>query len=170
MTELARLVQAAQGGDRLAYGELYARYARLVHGIALSRVPRVDTDDLVHDVFVMAMQRLTTLRDPEAFGAWVSTIARNLATDYVRRTPKTSELTESIECSLAAPDRSEALAVLDAIRALPEPYREPLMLRLVEGMTGPEIAERTGLTEGSVRVNLHRGMKLLRERLRASYE
>jgi RNA polymerase sigma-70 factor (ECF subfamily) len=39
------------------------------------------------------------------------------------------------------------------------------MLRLVEGMTGPEIALRTGLTEGSVRVNLHRGMKLLRERL-----
>jgi len=42
-----------------------------------------------------------------------------------------------------------------------------LMLRLVEGMTGPEIAARTGLTDGSVRVNLHRGMKLLREKLNA---
>ena len=41
------------------------------------------------------------------------------------------------------------------------------MLRLVEGMTGPEIAARTGLTDGSVRVNLHRGMKLLREKLDA---
>jgi RNA polymerase sigma-70 factor (ECF subfamily) len=39
------------------------------------------------------------------------------------------------------------------------------VLRLVEGMTGPEIAARTGLTAASVRVNLHRGMKLLRERL-----
>jgi RNA polymerase sigma-70 factor, ECF subfamily len=38
-------------------------------------------------------------------------------------------------------------------------------LRLVEGMTGPEIAQRTGLTAGSVRVNLHRGMKHLREKL-----
>jgi RNA polymerase sigma-70 factor, ECF subfamily len=48
---------------------------------------------------------------------------------------------------------------------LPEAYRETLVLRLVEGMTGPEIAARTGLTAASVRVNLHRGMKLLRERL-----
>jgi RNA polymerase sigma-70 factor (ECF subfamily) len=48
---------------------------------------------------------------------------------------------------------------------LPEAYRETLILRLVEGLTGPEIAEQTGLSAGSVRVNLHRGMKLLRERL-----
>lgn len=57
------------------------------------------------------------------------------------------------------------MAVLAAIRSLPEAYREPLILRLVEGMTGPEIAERTGLTPGSVRVNLHRGMRQLREKL-----
>jgi RNA polymerase sigma-70 factor (ECF subfamily) len=55
--------------------------------------------------------------------------------------------------------------VLAAIRRLPEAYREPLILRLVEGMTGPEIAARTGLTAGSVRVNLHRGMHMLRETL-----
>jgi len=51
------------------------------------------------------------------------------------------------------------------IRTLPDAYRETLVLRLVEGMTGQEIAERTGLTPASVRVNLHRGMKQLRERL-----
>ena len=55
--------------------------------------------------------------------------------------------------------------ILAVVRALPEPYREPLILRLVEGMTGPEIATRTGLTHGSVRVNLCRGMQLLREKL-----
>ena len=57
------------------------------------------------------------------------------------------------------------MTVLAAIRRLPEAYRETLVLRLVEGMTGPEIAERTGLTPGSVRVNLHRGMQMLREAL-----
>jgi RNA polymerase sigma-70 factor (ECF subfamily) len=56
--------------------------------------------------------------------------------------------------------------VLEAIRSLPESYREPLILRLVEGMTGPEIAARTGLTPGSVRVNLHRGMQHLRASLK----
>jgi len=51
---------------------------------------------------------------------------------------------------------------LEAIKRLPESYRETLILRLVEGMTGSEIAARTGLTADSVRVNLCRGMKLLR--------
>jgi RNA polymerase sigma-70 factor (ECF subfamily) len=60
---------------------------------------------------------------------------------------------------------SRATEILELIRSLPEAYRETLILRLVEGMTGPEIATRTGLTAASVRVNLHRGMKLLRERL-----
>ena len=46
-----------------------------------------------------------------------------------------------------------------------ETYRETMILRLVEGFTGPEIAEHTGMTPESVRVHLHRGMKLLRERL-----
>ena len=59
----------------------------------------------------------------------------------------------------------EAHAALDAIRLLPAAYRDTLMLRLVEGLSGPEIAQRTGLTPASVRVNLHRGMKLLRARL-----
>ena len=62
------------------------------------------------------------------------------------------------------------MTVLAAIRRLPEAYRETLVLRLVEGMTGPEIAERTGLTPGSVRVNLHRGMQMLREALGRSDE
>jgi RNA polymerase sigma-70 factor (ECF subfamily) len=57
----------------------------------------------------------------------------------------------------------ETQTVLNAILSLPEAYREPLVLRLVEGMTGPEIAARTGLTHGSVRVNLHRGLQQLRE-------
>jgi RNA polymerase sigma-70 factor (ECF subfamily) len=60
---------------------------------------------------------------------------------------------------------SRAAEILELIRSLPEAYRETLVLRLVEGMTGPEIAARTGLTAASVRVNLHRGMKQLREKL-----
>ena len=59
----------------------------------------------------------------------------------------------------------ESLHVLRLVQSLPESYRETLALRLIEGLTGPEIAVRTGLTPGSVRVNLHRGMRLLREKL-----
>ena len=58
---------------------------------------------------------------------------------------------------------AEAFEILDLIRGLPEAYRETLIMRLVEGMTGPEIARQTGLSPDSVRVNLCRGMKMLRE-------
>ena len=64
-----------------------------------------------------------------------------------------------------SPSAVEADEILEHIRSLPDCYREPLVLRLVLRMTGPEISERTGMTQGSVRVNLHRGMQLLRRRL-----
>ena len=162
---MAELVEAARGGDRIAFGELYVRFARTVHGILLARGPGADVDDLVQDVFVIALQRLRTLRDANAFGGWLAAIARNRAADQWRRAPQTTELTD--EVATVRGDRTDALAVLAAIRRLPDAYRETLVLRLVEGMTGPEIAARTGLTPASVRVNLHRGMKQLRERLGA---
>ncbi len=153
----------AQGGDRAAFETIYRRYARTVFGILLARVRRPEAEDLVQDVFVIALQRLSALRDPAALPGWLASIARHRAIDYLRRSPQTTELPDGL--TDGSGDRTEAAAALDAIRALPDAYRETLMLRLVEGMTGPEIAARTGLTQGSVRVNLHRGMRLLRQRL-----
>jgi RNA polymerase sigma-70 factor (ECF subfamily) len=164
-----RLIAAAQAGDRGAFGALYAQYARVVHGVLLARVPRTEVEDLVQDVFLQAMERLRGLRDPLAFGGWLAAIARNRATDHLRRAPQVTELPEDLAATgTNASDRAEALAILAVIRELPDAYRETLVLRLVEGMTGPEIATRTGLTAASVRVNLHRGMKQLRERLERS--
>jgi RNA polymerase sigma-70 factor (ECF subfamily) len=158
------LVLAARGGDRGAFGMLYERYGRMVHGVLLARVPRGQVEDLVQDVFLAALRRLESLRDPARFGGWLAIIARNRATDYHRRARETVELTDDLPGTVNDEEK-EALAVLEMLRTLPESYRETLVLRLVEGMTGPEIAARTGMTEGSVRVNLHRGMKLLKEKL-----
>lgn len=162
--EDAVLVQDVREGRPGAFERLYARYARMVHGILLARVPRQEAEDLVQDVFLTVHRRLHTLREARAFGGWLAMIARNRAMDHARREPKHFELPEDVGVAVG-PD-AEAAEALDAIRALPEAYREPLILRLVEGMTGLEISERTGLTPGSVRVNLHRGMALLRQSLR----
>jgi RNA polymerase sigma-70 factor (ECF subfamily) len=158
------LVLAARQGDRDAFGALYQRYGRMVHGVLLARIPRRHVEDLVQDVFLAALRRLGSLRDPERFGGWLAMIARNRATDFHRRNRDTVELPDDLPAPEASPE-SEALAVLASLRSLPDAYRETLVLRLVEGMTGPEIARRTGMTEGSVRVNLHRGMKLLKAKL-----
>ncbi len=164
--EDALLVEDVREGRPGAFERLYARYARMVHGILLARVPRREAEDLVQDVFLTVHRRLHTLREARAFGGWLAMIARNRAMDHVRREPGHVELPEDV--AIAASEGAEAAEVLDAIRALPEAYRDPLILRLVEGMTGLEISERTGLTPGSVRVNLHRGMALLRQSLRRS--
>lgn len=159
----AALVEAARAGDRAAFERLYELYAPLVHGVLLARVPYGEVSDLVQDVFLSAFRKLGHLRDPARFGPWVAIIARNRAADFYRRARETEELHEGLAQS--AGREAEACEVLEVIRALPEAYRETLVLRLVEGMTGPEIAERTGLRPGSVRVNLHRGMALLRAKL-----
>lgn len=157
------LVKAVLEGDRERFSQLYDLYAPLVHGILLARVPRAEVDDLVQDIFLHAFKKLHTLRDGSAFGPWIAMIARNRAVDFHRRSRETVEITDELRGS----DKQEARAaeILELIRSLPDAYRETLVLRLVEGMTGPEIAARTGLTAASVRVNLHRGMKLLREKL-----
>ena len=168
------LVSAARDGDRAAFGCLYDRYARIVHGILLARVPPREVDDLVQEVFLSALRQLHSLRDLSRFGAWLGTITRNRANDYFRKAIPHEKVTEPVSESQAGSRTSnnaaeqEAATILAVVRGLPESYREPLILRLVEGMTGPEIAARTGLTHGSVRVNLCRGMQLLREKLAES--
>jgi RNA polymerase sigma-70 factor (ECF subfamily) len=168
----AHLVEAACRGDQTAFGQLYEQYAAVVHGLLLTKVPREEADDLVQEVFLIAMRRIMALRDPNRFGAWLSAIARNLANDHYRRLRPTDSLTEDppeTSGQTAATRHSDTgAAILDVIRSLPDAYSETLILRFVEGMTGPEIAVRTGLTHGSVRVNLCRGMRMLRERLEAA--
>jgi RNA polymerase sigma-70 factor (ECF subfamily) len=162
----ATLVRAAQSGDRVAFGTLYREYGRLIHGVLLAYVSYQDAEDLLQDVFMKALKQLPALREPAAFCGWLMAIARRTATDYLRAKRTTLEI-GPFAVGGRAPD-GEAFAILALIQKLPESYRETLIFRLVEGMTGPEIAARTGLTPDSVRVNLCRGMKLLRDQLEGS--
>lgn len=171
----ALLVVAARRGDRAAFGALYRRHARLVQAVLLARVAPDSVADLVQDVFLQAMGRLGALRDAAAFAPWIATIARRRAADWRRRRRDTVSLdaepggaevaavhTDHAEDVLS---RSRAEAAVAIIASLPEAYRETLLLRFVGGLSGPEISARTGLTHGSVRVNLHRGVAMLRERM-----
>jgi RNA polymerase sigma-70 factor (ECF subfamily) len=146
-----------------AFNDMYKAYGPLVHGILLARLPRDEVQDVLQDVFLSAFKNLNSLRNKEAVGGWLVRIARNHAADFYRSSRRTEELADDI------PDRnhlhSEAAEVLKAIKSLPDAYCETLVLRLVEGMTGEEIARQTGRTPESVRVNLHRGMMMLRQKL-----
>ncbi|MBK8257987.1 MAG: sigma-70 family RNA polymerase sigma factor [Polyangiaceae bacterium] len=160
--DVRALVLSVQRGNRADFVHLYNSFHRAVHAVLLARVGSEDARDLVQDVFVAVFEKIGDLDDAAAFPGWIMTMARNRATDHNRRKRPTQEVAD---VPLHPPPHLEAMEVLRALRALPEAYRETLIMRLVEDMTGPEIAERTGLTAESVRVNLHRGMKLLRAQL-----
>ena len=160
------LLDAAGGGDAEACAVLYRRFAGVVHGICLAHVGVQDADDVTQEVFLAVYGRLLSLRDRGRLSSWICRIARNTAIDHLRqrrRRPSHEPLGEVASPGLGsgeAPDVSHR--VLTCIEELPVAYRETLILRLVEGLKGPEIAERTGMTHGSVRVNLCRGMAMLR--------
>lgn len=163
--------RAAASGDSRALARLYQRHARMVHAIALLRVDRTEAEDVTHDVFLRAMKSIGTLTQGEVVGPWLAQIARNAAVD---RAKSQSRFRWFLKGSASQPSQRGSNAreaglsgddVLRAIRSLPEAYHETLVLRLVEQMTGPQISAALGLTHGSVRVNLHRGMELLRTQL-----
>src|ERR1700733_8021361 len=123
------LVRMARAGDRGAYGELYRRYAPMVHGILLARVSPDFADDLLQEVFLKAMTELARLREDGHFGGWIAVIARNRAADHYRQM-REIQFSEEIATSVAATEepgtQAEARFVLAAIRSLPDAYRDTL--------------------------------------------
>ncbi len=159
----ASLVGRIKQREAGAFQEFYERYSGFVHAIVLAKVPREDSEDIAQEVFLAAFRSIGTLRDENSLGPWIARIARNKSVEYHRRKKPAGELdSEAVEPYVP---KNEANEALDAILALPETYRETLLMRLVEGLTGPEIVKLTGRKEASVRVNIHRGMKLLRKKL-----
>ena len=168
---VADLVERARAGRRDAFEGLYRRFVGAVHAVVMAHAGRSDAGDIVQEVFISGWSHLADLREPEAFPGWILGIARRRAIDARRQDKRrggpAAELSEASSAAMPVPT-PEAREALAAIATMSDAYRETLLMRLVEGMTGPEIAEVTGMTPESVRVNLCRGMKLLRDRLEGS--
>ena len=163
--DVAGWVLAAQQGSPDAFRQLHRHFVAVVHGVLLSRFRPTIAEELTQECFLLAFRRLKQLREPAKFGPWIVAIARRIDAVDERRHYRANEQ-EEIADQAASPEATiDAAKVLNAIGTLPQAYRETLILRLVEGMGGPEIAATTGLSPDSVRVNLHRGMKLLRAAL-----
>jgi RNA polymerase sigma-70 factor, ECF subfamily len=166
--QLVEWVKAARGGSSHAFNELYRRHVALVHGILLSRFRPAIAEEATQECFLLAFRKLDDLREPASFGPWVAAIARRfeVSRNAASAPREWDESIHDVGSVFADPELSvDADVVLNVIRGLPEAYRETLVLRLVEGMSGPEIAAATGRDPKSVRVNLHRGMKKLRAAL-----
>jgi RNA polymerase sigma-70 factor, ECF subfamily len=161
--DISDWVVAAQGGSPEAFHRLHRRFAVLVHGVLLSRFRPTIAEELTQECFLIAFRKLRQLRDPSKFGPWIVAIARRVDAIGERHHHVAADSEDIVDPRIGPEAAIDAARILSAIHSLPQAYRETLVLRLVEGMSGPEIAEATGLTPESVRVNLHRGMRKLRE-------
>lgn len=172
-------LRAARRGDAEAALRVFERHRRMIRAVVLCHCRPHEVDDVLQDVFVLAMRGFGAQRDDSGVGPWFAGIARRAAMSVRRRIARRWGVlvrrAESLRSEGAGTARQgagdvDASDVLEAIQRLPEEYRGVLVMRLVEQFTGPQIAAWTGRSHAAVRVALHRGMALLRRELGWSEE
>lgn len=171
--ERAGLVQRAQAGDVGAFELLYREHSGRTYALCLRLVggDSNDATELLQDVFIRAWRKLDTFRGDSAFASWlhrltVNTLLHNARTDR-RRTARVLPMDDTSRLPGAARASGVELRMdMDkAIASLPKGARLAFVLHDVEGYQHQEIAEQLGISVGTVKAQLHRARRLLRERL-----
>jgi len=164
---LPGVVRAAQAGRRGARTALHNHYLPLVRAFLFGRGARgADLQDAVQETFLRAMQAIHAKTvTPERFHGWIFTLARNAWADTLQRREKDRGTPRDPGPTTPAPDVLDDLALWEAVDALPEPYRETVLLSFREGLSGKEIAERLEISLDNVYARLFRAREMLRELL-----
>jgi len=179
----AELVSQSLAGDRDAFGQIVGRYQSLICSLAYSATGSLSqSEDLAQETFVTAWKQLRALREPGKLRAWLCGIARNTINNWRRR--HGHEPAHGAETLDAAPDapspepppleqtisREEETILWRSIEAIPEIYREPLVLFYREHQSVEKVAEALELSEDAAKQRLSRGRKLLQEQVLAFVE
>ncbi len=171
-SRLIALVELARGGDSDAFGLLYDHYHGSVYRFLYYRTRSAPlAEDLTSETFFRALRNMTSFRwQGKDFGAWLMTIARNLATDHFKAGRTRLELTtedmgahddatEGPEDAVLAGLTNEIL--LEALTELPNEQRDCLVMRFLQSMSIAETAAALGRTEGAVKQLQLRGVRNL---------
>lgn len=170
--ELPRWVRRAQAGDHQAFETIYRRCVGRVYALCLRLAgDEAEADELTQEAFVRAWRKLPSFRGDSAFGSWLHRLTTNVVFERWRAEGRRRDRVVTIGASQDL-DRVEhrpsprlALDLERAIAGLPAGARTVFVLHDIEGHRHREIAELTGLAEGTCKAQLHRARKLLRERL-----
>ena len=164
------LVTRTCAGDTSAFDALVRRHYRAAFAVAFAHMGnRADAEDVCHDAFVRAADRLEDCRNPERFAQWLCAIVRNharntLERNHVRRAaPLENDTAASGHDSARDAELSELRAQLEsALAALPPLQREVVLLHDLDGWTHESIAELLGTSPGMSRQHLFHARKRLR--------
>jgi RNA polymerase sigma-70 factor (ECF subfamily) len=164
------LMDLAQRGDTRAYTTLFERHRAPLYGYVLRMVGRPElADELFQETFLSVHRARATWSSHEgSFRSWLFRIATNAVRDRARQAARRPEVMgDAFELS-GAPDQTDAVALEELLRALPEPLREAFLLGAVLGMDHNEIAQALAITPDNARARLSRARARLRELLEAS--
>ena len=173
VTADSELIQAAWAGDTAALEQMLLRYQPAITRFARKYCPTPeDVEDAVQETLWIAARKIGTLRVTMAFVSWLFQVVKNecfrhingIAPEYLTF----DQLVEYWTPDTGADTEREALLhhdVITALAQLPASYRQVILLRDVEGLSGPETAEQLNLTLETVKSRLHRARSLMREAL-----
>ena len=178
------LIIRCKAGDREAFAELVRRYQSRIFNFVLRLLhQREEAQDVTQEVFLRVFRSLDRYEPEQPFSAWIYTIANNFCIDLARRRRlKVVPLSGSGERNEAQrieiPDQTgnpELLfmnneirqSIERAIAALPHKYKVVTVLRHIQGLSYQEISAITGQPEGTVKAQIFRARRILREKLRS---
>ena len=180
---------AVRNEDRKVFDELVHRYHKQAYNVAYRMTGNhADAEDLTQDTFLKAFRFFDKYNRDMPFDNWLYRIMSNIFVDWLRRRPKAQirSLDEPVrqeegETAFEIADTAEGPESLalsgeldaelqEALNKIPEDFRLTVILSDIEGLSYEEISEAMGCSIGTVRSRLHRGRKLLRDKLRPYLE
>jgi len=166
------LVARAAAGDQVAFRELYRQHAGRVYALCLRLTGDAGAaDERTQDVFVRLWDKLRSFRGESAFSSWLHRLAVNVVLNERRTTGRRErrvapvEDPGSLEQNRGNPTEGLSIDLERAIAQLPDGAREVFVLFDIEGYGHGEIAQLTGIAEGTSKAQLFRARRLLREKL-----
>jgi len=174
------LVRLAQQGELDAFTQLYDRHLTSVYNHVRYRVPEQDVDDVIQEVFIAAMKSLESFRCEAKFSTWLRTITNRNIADYYRCregleeqlnfTPDEMRSQIGKKAAISEARVDDRLILRRGFRALPEHYREVILLRFAEGLKFAEIAETRGQSLDAAKSLFRRAISKLRQQIDTFYD
>lgn len=181
MTPDEELIQRSKQNDRKAQEELFKKYSKRLYGLCLRYSRNADdAQDLLQDGFIKVFEKINGYRGDSSLETWMTRLFLNLAITNIRqkkRQPGTVELyddlseepeeepVDKLETQLFNDPHAGVEMVLNLIQQLPDKYRMAINMYAIDGLNHKEIAEMTGISEGTSKSHLSRARKLLKELL-----
>jgi len=176
------IVEKTLNGDVESFSLIVEKYRNMTFRYVYARFNNYDEAmDITQDIFIMALEALKNFRKESKFSTWFYSIMVNYCKNYRKKsrrynTVPISGTVDDLEYELQIPDGragpEENVIMNDSMRIvkneiynLPDDYREVLVLRDIEGMSYSDISEMIGIKLSNVKVRIHRGRELLKNRL-----